>query len=188
MGRVGSSEAPPPVRRELGSDDRRARTGVVDCRGMGRRPGGAGDLRRWRRHRGSRHPRMTTAAAAPTVDPAKARARRYARMSRFLYILLAVTALMHVPVTLAVVELATRAGWPSPWLIGLAWGGLGTALFVGRARAGMPDRKRNTILVRLVDIPYFIHWCAWLWTLIPAVVATLAVPAMDLIRGAPLHL
>jgi hypothetical protein len=109
-------------------------------------------------------------------------------MSRFLRILLAITALMHLPVALGVAELATRARWPSPWLIGLAWGVLGTVLFVGRARAGMPDRRRNEAVVRFVDVPYYVHWCACLWTLIPAVVATLLVPAVDLARGLPLHL
>jgi predicted MPP superfamily phosphohydrolase len=131
---------------------------------------------------------MTTTAAAPTLDPAKARARRHARMSRFLYVLLGVTALMHLPVALAVAELSTRAGWPSPWLLGFAWGGLGTALFVGRARAGMPDRRRNGAFVRFVDIPYYVHWCACLWSLIPSVLATAIAPAIELVRGSPVHL
>ena len=131
---------------------------------------------------------MTTTTADRSVDPAKARARRTARMSRFLRILLAITALMHVPVALGVAELATRAGWPSPWLVGLLWGALGTALFVGRARAGMPDRRRRSTAVRLIDIPYYVHWCACLWTLIPSVVATLLGPAIDLARGLPVHL
>jgi len=131
---------------------------------------------------------MTTTAATQRLDPAKARARRHARMSRFLLILLAVTALLHVPVALGVAELARRAGWPSPWLIGLAWAGLGTALFAGRARAGMPDRRRSAAVVRLVDIPYYIHWCACLWTLIPSAAATILAPAIELARGATVHL
>jgi predicted MPP superfamily phosphohydrolase len=131
---------------------------------------------------------MTTTAATPSLDPAKARARRTARMSRMLRVILAVTALMHVPVALGVAELARRAGWPSPWLIGLAWGALGTALFVGRARAGMPDRRRRGAAVRLIDIPYYVHWCACLWTLIPSALATLLAPAIELARGVPVHL
>jgi hypothetical protein len=52
----------------------------------------------------------------------------------------------------------------------------------------MPDRKRNAAMVRLVDIPYFIHWCAALWTLVPSVVVTLLVPLVEVVRGAPVAL
>jgi predicted MPP superfamily phosphohydrolase len=107
-------------------------------------------------------------------------------MSRFLRFLLGVTALMHLPVALGVAELARRLGWPSPALIGWGYAAAGVALFVGRARAGMPDRRgRHPAIVRLVDIPYFIHWCACLWTLVPAILGTLIAPAVDLARGLP---
>jgi predicted MPP superfamily phosphohydrolase len=110
-------------------------------------------------------------------------------VSRFLRILLGITALMHVPVGFAVAELGRRLGWPAPGLIGASWAAAGVLLFVGRARAGMPDRRgRHPAIVRLVDIPYFIHWCACLWTLIPSAIATLVAPAIDLVRGTPPHL
>jgi uncharacterized protein len=110
-------------------------------------------------------------------------------VSRFLRILVGVTSLMHVPVGFAVAELGRQLGWPAPGLIGASWAAAGVVLFVGRARAGMPDRRgRHPAMVRLVDIPYFIHWCACLWTLIPSVLATLVAPAIDLARGAPPHL
>ena len=120
-------------------------------------------------------------------DGARLPARRRARISRFLRILLLITVAMHVPVGLAVVELARRLGSGSPWLVGGAWAVAGVALFLGRARAGMPDRLRHGALVRFVDIPYFIHWCAAVWTLIPSVVETLALPLVDLARGVPVH-
>src|ERR1700687_5517346 len=97
-------------------------------------------------------------------------------MSRFLRLLLLVTATVHVPVALGVTELARRAGWPQPPLIGWGWAAVGVAMFAGRARAGMPDRTRSEALVRLVDIPYFIHWCAALWMLIPSGLGTGAGP------------
>jgi predicted MPP superfamily phosphohydrolase len=108
-------------------------------------------------------------------------------MSRFLRILLAITAAIHIPVALAVTELAHRLGWPRPWLIGLVWALAGLLLFVGRARAAMPDRRRHEALVRLVDIPYFIHWCAAVWTFIPSVVATVLAPLLDLAFGRAVH-
>jgi len=106
-------------------------------------------------------------------------------MSRFLRLLLLITAAIHLPVALGVGELARRVGVPEPWLIGWAWAAAGVAMFVGRARAGMPDRRRHQALVRLVDIPYFIHWCAALCALIPSVLATFVAPVVDLVRGAP---
>jgi predicted MPP superfamily phosphohydrolase len=130
----------------------------------------------------------STAASTPNVDLAAAQAKRRARMSRFLTVLVGVTAGMHVPVGLGVAELARRLGMPFAWLAGLGWAVSGVALFVGRARAGMPDRRRHMAVARLVDIPYFIHWCAALWSLIPSVVATLVAPAIDLLRGEPPHL
>src|SRR5262249_8428665 len=72
---------------------------------------------------------------------------------------------------------------PVPGLIGWGWAIAGAAMFMGRARASIPDRKRHGVVVRLVDVPYFIHWCAALWTLIPSVVATLVAPIVDAARG-----
>jgi predicted MPP superfamily phosphohydrolase len=120
---------------------------------------------------------------------AHAPAARRERMSRFLRMVLGVTVVMHLPVALAVAEIASRLGWPAPWFIGLAWAAAGIGLFLGRARAGMPDRRgRHPLVLRLVDIPYFIHWCAALWTLIPAAVATLVAPLVQLARGEAVHL
>ena len=118
---------------------------------------------------------MTAGATHTGVEEtgAQEHAGRYrrARMSRFLRVLLAITAAVHVPVALGAVELGQRLGWPVPWLIGWAYAAVGVLLFVGRARAGMPDKRgRHPALVRLVDIPYFIHWCACVFTLIPALV------------------
>ena len=105
-----------------------------------------------------------------------------------LRILIVVTVGMHVPVGLAAVEIARRLGSSFPWLIGLAWATAGVALFPGRARALMPDRRRSGATVRFVDIPYFIHWCAAVWTLVPSLVETIALPLVDLARGVPVHL
>ena len=122
---------------------------------------------------------MTTAAADPDLERAASRPRRRTRMSRFLRILLLVTAVIHVPVALGLAELSRRLGFAFPWALGTVYSVLGMLLFVGRARAGMPDRRRHGAIVRLIDIPYFIHWCAALWAFIPSVVATLLTPLLD---------
>jgi predicted MPP superfamily phosphohydrolase len=127
--------------------------------------------------------RAAEAADAPSPP------RRARRTGRFLRALVLVTAVVHVPVALAMAEVARRLSWPAPWAVGLLWASAGTALFVGRARAGMPDRRgRHPALVRLVDVPYFVHWCAAVWTIIPAIVATVAAPILDLARGFSPHL
>jgi predicted MPP superfamily phosphohydrolase len=131
---------------------------------------------------------MATATADPQQDHRSHHVRRRARMGRFLWILGSITAAMHVPVALGVGELARRLGAPHPWALGAAWGVFGAGLFVSRARAGMPDHPRHPAIVRLVDIPYFVNWCAALWTLIPALVESLVLPLVDLARGASVHL
>jgi uncharacterized protein len=110
-------------------------------------------------------------------------------MSRFLRILIGITVGIHLPVALGVAQLARRLGWPEPAVIGWGWALLGVSLFAGRIRAAMPDRRgRNAAIVRFFDIPYFVHWCAAVWTLIPAVVATVVAPIIDLARGQPVGL
>jgi uncharacterized protein len=132
---------------------------------------------------------MTTSTAETDVGSAAQQARRRrSRMSRFLRVLLVITVVVHVPVALGVGELVRRWGGAWPWAAGIAWAVAGVALFLGRARAGMPDRRRSAVGVRFVDIPYFIHWCAAVWAFIPSLCATLVALAIDLARGQPVTL
>ncbi len=133
---------------------------------------------------------MTTSAAegAGSLEPDKdAHARRQSRRRRFFRVIVAITVLVHIPVALGVTALANHLGWPLPGAIGIAWAALGVALFTSRVSIAAADARRNVWVVRLVDIPYFIHWCAAVWTLIPSIVAVLVAVVMDLVRGAPLH-
>ena len=130
---------------------------------------------------------MTTSTVPQSVESPLV-ARR-ARVSRFLRVLIGITVGIHLPVALGVAQLARRLGWPSPALIGWGWALLGVSLFAGRVRATVPDRRgRNAAIVRFFDIPYFVHWCAAVFTLIPAVVATLVSPIIDLVQGRPVGL
>jgi predicted MPP superfamily phosphohydrolase len=131
---------------------------------------------------------MATVTTEPQQEreaPRAHRARRRARIGRFLRVLWTINAVMHVPVALGVGELLRRLGVAHAGALGAAWGVAGAAMFVSRARAGMSDSTRHPVLVRIVDIPYFIHWCAALWTLIPAVAVSLVSPVVDLARGLP---
>jgi predicted MPP superfamily phosphohydrolase len=130
---------------------------------------------------------MSSSAVDGTVSADSHAGQRGRRVSRFVRFLLGVTTLVHVPVVLAVAEGAARAGASRPWLWALLWGAAGVGLFLGRVRAGMPDRPRSPATIHLFDIPYFIHWCAAVYAFIPSVVGTLCAVLVDLFRGVPLH-
>jgi predicted MPP superfamily phosphohydrolase len=92
-------------------------------------------------------------------------------MHRFLYILMGLTALAHVAPAIGVTELARRLGASQPWLWSALLLVLGVALFLGRARAGIADTHRPGWMVNLIDQPYYVHWTACLFTLVPSLVA-----------------
>jgi predicted MPP superfamily phosphohydrolase len=101
-------------------------------------------------------------------------------------VLLAITAAMQVPFGIGAAEAARRLGLPSPWAIGGGLALLSIVLFGGRVRAGMPDRRRGSALsLKLVDIPYYVHWCACVFTIVPSIVGSIALPVVDLVRGLP---
>jgi predicted MPP superfamily phosphohydrolase len=130
---------------------------------------------------------MSTSTANVGERTEAALDRRKARMSRFMRVLLGATILVHVPVVLAVAEFAARLGASRPALWGLAWGCLGVGLFVGRARAGMPDRPRSPATVRFFDVPYFVHWCAAVYSFFPSIAVTVVAPFVELARGVPVR-
>jgi predicted MPP superfamily phosphohydrolase len=128
-------------------------------------------------------PRKKPIAIAPSSASTPRRARgRGDRRSRFFRFLLIVTGICHVFVALGAGELAARLGAPLPWLFGLAWGAVGLALFRGRVRTGFGESRRDPRAVRFFDVPYYIHWCACVWTLIPAALYTVVGPFIELLR------
>jgi predicted MPP superfamily phosphohydrolase len=129
---------------------------------------------------------MATQAAEPSARVSSEQAARVARRSRFFRFVLGATALVHVPVALGVGELAARFGWPR--YVGVIWAVAGVALFVVRVRASIPDRRAGSALRAVLDIPFFIHWCAAVWALVPSVVGTVVAPVVELIRGLPVTL
>jgi predicted MPP superfamily phosphohydrolase len=104
-------------------------------------------------------------------------------MSRFLRLLITATAVAHVVPAVGIGWLAHHAGLPVPWLFGLVLFVGGVGLFVARAGTGLNDRRRHPAMLKLVDIPFFIHWCAALFTVVPGVIGTLVSPLIDLVSG-----
>jgi predicted MPP superfamily phosphohydrolase len=113
------------------------------------------------------------------------------RMSRFLRVLLTITAVVHVPFVFGVAEALERyAVLPSrtAWSIAAVLGVLGVVFFVGRAKTIMNDEHRPWWRTFLVDVPYYAHWTACLWCLVPSLVYVIGAPLVDLARGQPVHL
>lgn len=61
---------------------------------------------------------------------------------------------------LVIAELLSRVHVPRPLLV--AFGALAgaTVVFFARFRPGRGDRPRGGLIRQLVDLPYFVHWCA----------------------------
>jgi uncharacterized protein len=132
------------------------------------------------------NPRPGSASQA-SIPPAKATARaigRRPRMMTFRRVLLLVTTLIHLPFAGAVYELCRPLGRPLALALGLGAAAVLVLLFPGRMRAGVEDnRAKSTLGRKLVDLPYFVHWCACLYTIIPAVLESIGFPLYELFRG-----
>lgn len=106
-------------------------------------------------------------------------------MSRFRKILLAITACVHIPFVVAAAESIRRFGAP----LSLAWasaallGALGIFAFQGRANHVADDWHRPWWQTWLVDFPYFWHWCACVYCLVPSIVYVLIEPLVSVLRG-----
>jgi predicted MPP superfamily phosphohydrolase len=107
-------------------------------------------------------------------------------MSRFRRFLLTVTALTHLPFVVALVEASHRFGAPLmlAWPLGLLAGALGVYLFLGRAEKIANDEPRSFRETFLFDVPYYIHWSACIFCMIPSIVYLVGEPIVNAIRGA----
>jgi predicted MPP superfamily phosphohydrolase len=104
-------------------------------------------------------------------------------MARFLWVLLAFTALSQIIPSIAVANLAAHAHMSRPW----AWGAgifvYGVGLFLGRARSRMTDVPRPWAFIAFIDEPYFVHWCASLFASIASLFVIVTSPVVDVVRG-----
>jgi len=112
-------------------------------------------------------------------------------MSRFRRFLLAITAGTHIPFAIAVTE-ATRRWIALPlwlcWAISVAVTALGVWLFLGRAERIAEDAPRSFASTFFFDVPYYVHWSACIFCMVPSIVYVVGKPIVDLIRGEPIAL
>lgn len=132
---------------------------------------------------------MTLKAVPSTSPPPKHAARAIGhrpRVATFRRIVLFVTVLIHVPFAGVVFELSRRMGFSFPGGAGLFAAVIGVALFSSRMRLGASDvHAQSKLVLQLVDIPYTVHWCACLFTILPAIALSIALPLARLARGLP---
>jgi uncharacterized protein len=110
------------------------------------------------------------------------------RMSRFLRVLIAITATCHLPFVVAAAEALHRVGiaWLYAWLTAVVAGIAGVVLFPGRAKHSMEDWHRPFATIFLVDVPYYVHWSACIYCIVPSILYVIGEPIVDAIRGMPI--
>src|SRR4051794_10278821 len=110
------------------------------------------------------------------------------RMSRFRRFLLAITAVCHLPFVVAVACFShRRGGGLAPAVaLGLAAGALGLFLFTGRVEKVANDRPRSFRETFFFDLPYYVHWSACVFCLVPSVVYLIVGPIASAVRGVSL--
>lgn len=99
-----------------------------------------------------------------------------------------ITAATHLPFLVAVAAGFGRAG-VDPWLAWLAGTlafAVGVFLFLGRMERIANDEPRSFSSTFLFDVPYFIHWSACIFCLVPSIVYLVGEPIVDAIRGRPI--
>ncbi len=108
-------------------------------------------------------------------------------MSKFFRFLLMVTAGLHLPFAFAFYGIvSSRAAAP------VAYGAtalavlLGIGLAPGRIRGGLYDAHRSRWITEGIDAPYYVHWCACVFLVVPFVLVSIGAPLLDLARGEPL--
>jgi len=105
------------------------------------------------------------------------------RPSRFVRVVLMVTAATHLAFALTAAELMRLLGAPSPAFAGLGLAALMFIAFLVRFRRLFPDRPRSTLALHLIEEPFFAHWCAALGAAIPILVYAIVKAVVMLALG-----
>jgi uncharacterized protein len=107
------------------------------------------------------------------------------RYSPFFRFLLWVTLALHMPFAVVVHHVARP--WAGPYGALACSATLVAALMAlapGRIHGALYDAHRSTVMVEAVDAPYFVHWCACVFTAPATLVILLVHPLVQFARGA----
>lgn len=105
-------------------------------------------------------------------------------MRRFQIAIFTITLVAHVPFALAVAFALGRAGAPYPGLFAIVIAALGVALLGGRLRRARADGPIPDWKLRLVEEPWYAHWCAAVLACPLFVLALLVLLVRALVAGA----
>jgi len=126
-----------------------------------------------------------------SIPPPNAAARampKRPRMSRFRRFLLGITTLCHIPFLVAFADGARRLGASErlAWGLAIVVSAAGVYLFLGRAESIANDAPRSFRKILALDLPYYVHWSACIYCVIPSLLYVVVEPVVDAIRGAPI--
>jgi hypothetical protein len=110
------------------------------------------------------------------------------RPSRMVVMLFYGTVVAHLGPTLGVFGAARERGLGALASVGLAlvFVLLGVGGFVARVWHGLEDRKGEERLVTWFYVPYFVHWCACIFALVPSALFLVVRPIVGLVTGGEL--
>jgi predicted MPP superfamily phosphohydrolase len=109
-------------------------------------------------------------------------------MSRFRRLVLGITAVCHLPFVAGFAEAVHRLGAAplAAWASALFASGVGVYLFLGRAEKIANDEPRSFRETFFFDVPYYVHWCACVFCLVPSIVYLVGLPIAALLFGTPI--
>lgn len=114
----------------------------------------------------------------------RVRSSKRGRVS-FFQAIVRITAVIHIPVALAMTGAARELGLPHAGIIGTAVAIALFCIFPWRAKRLFPDQRRSRFELHLIDEPYFVHWCAALGSAIPIALVSVLVPLGESTLGYP---
>ncbi len=111
---------------------------------------------------------------------------RWRPLSRIAKVLLGATAVVHLGCFAAAYGALERLPWvrhPAVWALVIAT--LGYLGFVARVASGLEDHKGPAWRVWLLEVPYYVHWCACVFTFVPDLLYLVLRPLLGLALGSP---
>ncbi len=112
--------------------------------------------------------------------------RRPSRPSRFVKLLLLATVIAHSGPLLACAHVLRGLPWSGALAVSSAVSFFGVLGFVAHVWNGLEDRKGEERAVKFFYVPYFVHWCACAFAVVPNALYLVVRPILGIAFGGPL--